>query len=370
MTIYKRTFALVISILTVCTAFFTVSSVNATGATIINNVQISNGSFDKTTITTFWDGVTPNNWKQQSTNYTYQIQAEQDGFDGNYLILYNDPSNDQKNTFIFTTEKYLTITENVPYKFGVKFLANDLDASNCFVTVTVYDATSAKINTYQGQTTFATDICEWTDVSVSVPVTEGATSAKLTVTAYVKTDCGIDYAYGVTNILSTDTGASIRLAQDTPGLRFTAKVDKTFFDNYSKNYGAEVGMIITPIDHVQTAGEFTVDALVLAGKTYLEIDAKQWNNVATVDLDGYYGFSCAIVNIKEGNVKREFCARSYLKYTLGGNTVYIYGDYNYINHARSIYGVANKAIEVIEEYDELEQRIITAYANGQIPVFE
>ena len=64
-------------------------------------------------------------------------------------------------------------------------------------------------------------------------------------------------------------------------------------------------MIIIPIDYVDTVGEFTAKALSTAGKEYLDIIVSKWNNGANIDSDGYYGFSCAIVNIKEANIKRD-----------------------------------------------------------------
>ena len=350
-------------------SFFTVS-VNAAGINLISDVVITNGDFEDYTMTSDWWGNNPNDWKIQSTNASYQINKAANGFDGGkYLTLTVDQANAQNNDFVFTTKKYLSITENIPYKFGVKFITKDVENSYCYLSVTLYDISNLEIGTFKGENTFASKANEWTDVSVLVPATVGAVKAKLTITADIDTDSGLDFAYGKIALLSTDEGASIRLAKDTPGLRFTAKVDKTAYDNFYKNYGGEVGVIIVPVDYVQSVGEFTVDALVLAGKNFLQIQAKQWNNSSTIEQDGYYGFSCAIVNIKPNNVKREFCARSYLKYTVDGNTFYLYGEYNYSDHARSIYGVANKAMEEIDVYDDFEQQIITAYASGQIPTF-
>lgn len=367
---YKRFTTLFIGLFFLFILSFFNVSVKATGINVISDVVITNGNFEDYT-TTNWFNYTPKEWNNQSKNDVLQMNFGENGFDdGKYLTLSVDPLNEKNNEFIFTTNKYLTVTENVPYNFGVKFISQDAGSSNCFVSVTLYDISNLEIGTFNGENTFASNADEWTDVSVIVPATEGAVKAKLTVTANIETESGLDCAYGKIALLSTDVGASIRLSKDTPGLRFTAKVDKTAYDSFYKNYDAEVGIIIAPLDYVQSAGEFTVDALALAGKTYLEIQAKQWNNSASIVKDGYYGFSCAIVNIKPANVKREFCARSYIKYVVDGNTVYIYGEYNYSDHARSIYSVANKAMEDIDFYDDFEQRIITAYAGGQVPVFD
>lgn len=366
----KRFITIFIGLIFLLSLSFSIVSVNATGINLISDVVITNGDFEDYTMTSDWWGNNPNDWKIQSTNASYQINKAENGFDGGkYLTLTVDPSNAENNEFIFTTKKYLSVTENIPYQFGVKFITKDVENSNCYLSVTLYDISNLEIGTFKGENTFASKANEWADVSVLVPATVGAVKAKLTITADIDTDSGLDFAYGKIALLSTDVGASIRLSKDTPGLRFTAKVDKTAYDNFYKNYGAEVGIIIVPVDYVQSVGEFTVDALVLAGKNYLQIQAKQWNNFSTIEKDGYYGFSCAIVNIKPNNVKREFCARSYLKYTVDGNTFYLYGEYNYSDHARSIYGVANKAMEEIEFYDDFEQQIITAYASGQIPTF-
>ena len=365
----KRIIVLLLSLTLIICAFGAVT-VNAVGENIISKISISNNSFEKTNITSDWSGVTPSDWKVESKNNTYQIQSVSGAYDGDrYLGLNIDPKVQTKNQFVFTTSKYSNITAGVPYKFGVKFLSGDVGESTCLVTVTVYDASNVKINSYQSELTSVTAINEWTDVSVAIPSNENAVKVKITITVNAKSNCGIDYVYGVTDIISTDAGASIRLSKDTPGLRFTGKVDKTFYDEYFANYGASVGMIIVPIDYVQSVGEFTVDALNNGGKAYLDIQAKIWNNSATIEQDGYYGFSCAIVNIKQNNVKREFCARTYIKYTLNNQTTYIYGEYDYISHARSIYSVANKAMEDIDDYDDIDQEIIIAYANGQIPTF-
>ena len=108
----KRFITIFIGLIFLLSLSFSAVSVNATGINLISDVVITNGDFEDYTMTSDWWGNNPNDWKIQSTNASYQINKAANGFDGGkYLTLTVDQANAQNNDFVFTTKKYLSITE-------------------------------------------------------------------------------------------------------------------------------------------------------------------------------------------------------------------------------------------------------------------
>ena len=363
-------FALVF-ILLFTSMLFVGNTVNKTYAISFEEVSIPNANFENIT-QTVWEECQVGDWNSNENALYFFTKETKIFYDGKQSVRL--PGHFGQD-YVFTTKNYVYIDGSSEYRFGVKFRTANKEKFSCKISAIVYSEANAKLAQIDGEEFFAKNNNVWTDVFVDLPVVENAKKIKLQITVISPSSggqdsdyCYMDGVYGYKNAVVTNSGASIRLSLTESGLRFTGKVDKEFFDQVKAiDANAEVGMIIIPIDYVDAVGEFTAKALSAAGKEYLDIVVSKWNNSANVDSDGYYGFSCAIVNVKEANIKREFCARSYIRYTYNGVEKYVYSDFNVADHARSVYSVANRAMEDLLDYDEQDQKIIVAYANGKTP---
>lgn len=141
-------------------------------------------------------------------------------------------------------------------------------------------------------------------------------------------------------------GASIRTSEPY-GIRWVAGVKTSDYETLVSAYGAnnvKIGVIVAPLDYVDVATEFTIAAFKSASLNYADIVADTFNESASSMADGYSGFYASLVNIKEGNLNRQFAARAYIAITSGGETIYYYGDYSAENNARSIYAVSKSVV--------------------------
>lgn len=162
------------------------------------------------------------------------------------------------------------------------------------------------------------------------------------------------------NVLFTESGASVRTAADSTGLRFRGKVDKAFFDECITVLGSdnvETGIMIVPQDFLAEKN-FTVDEL--GADAPLFIEAKIFNNNATANVDGYYGFNCAMTNVAPENTDRKFAARTYLKYVIDGTAYFAYANYDEAEHCRSVYEIAQRAKRDIDDGLITDSDAITA----------
>lgn len=161
------------------------------------------------------------------------------------------------------------------------------------------------------------------------------------------------------NVLYTENGASIRTASDSTGLRFKGRVNKTFYDECIAKLGnnnAEVGIMIVPKDYLAEK-QFTVEDLGV--ETPLFIKAEKFNNDSSVNADGYYGFNCAMTNIAPENTDRKFSARTYLKYIINENAYYAYANYDENKHCRSVYEIAERAKQDVDDGLIIDTETIT-----------
>ena len=166
------------------------------------------------------------------------------------------------------------------------------------------------------------------------------------------------------NNVQAHGGAYIRTVKNSAGLRFKGEVDKQLFDGYVAEYGREnvsAGMIIAPTDFLRDC-EFTYLALS-QNKAVQVCVAEQWNNEDTCEEDGYYGFNCAFINILPYNIDRKFSFRSFIRFTEGENTEYVYGGYSETDNARSLYEVALAAREDAAKYEDYQVEIIEYFCN-------
>ena len=149
--------------------------------------------------------------------------------------------------------------------------------------------------------------------------------------------------------IGTVAGASIRT--NTPyGIRWTVRVKTAEWNKLVEAYGeanVKAGVIVAPLNYLgsgETAVPFTIDAFKAANKKYVDIVADTFNAKLENKVEGYSGFYASLVNIKAGNLNREFIARSYVAVTKDGVTAYYYGEYSAEDNARSIYEVGKGAI--------------------------
>ncbi len=137
-------------------------------------------------------------------------------------------------------------------------------------------------------------------------------------------------------------GASIRIKENSNGLRFTSFISKNVYDNLVDTYGAEnvsVSMMIAPYDYIETHGAFTVENL-FGGSVYNVVmpggeNVENLVNVGAVSSvvttagapDGFYAFSGSITDIKYDNIDREFVGVGIITYNNGEKDVNIVADY-------------------------------------------
>ena len=180
-------------------------------------------------------------------------------------------------------------------------------------------------------------------------------------------DFKVEEVLGVeSTVISTLEGARVRLSAPA-GLRFDTKILKTNVDDLVANENVkkvEYGTVIAPIDYI--TGEFTMDALMAAGKTFLDIKQMTWGKMPENN-GGYYQMAASIVNINDFNYERSFSARAYVKVTMNNEQVqYIYSDYNSADNSRTVQFVAQEALNDASpgDYNPTEQGILENFADG------
>ncbi len=136
------------------------------------------------------------------------------------------------------------------------------------------------------------------------------------------------------------SGAATR-TENPYGLRFTARVSAAFCNRLSE-IGAtfETGFVIAETGKV--IGNFN-----LSGMAAFDYDSYKVN-LGTEETDGDYLFRKAIYGFSDEkeSLTKEYSAMAYLKIMFAdGTSRTIYSAYHAENHARSVYGVAKRAVE-------------------------
>ena len=164
-------------------------------------------------------------------------------------------------------------------------------------------------------------------------------------------------------------GAQIRLTlseDNGSGIRFVTNIPANVFEYIELvcDYDSELtmGTVIVPADYLADIPAFTIDALETAGKQYLNIEAQ---NGIIINEDGSITLRAVIDNIMEQNYDREFAAVAYVMYTVNGQNVYIYSDYDPDNNARSLSGLADKALSDLK-YTKTSTHRFPVEIDGQI----
>ena len=157
-----------------------------------------------------------------------------------------------------------------------------------------------------------------------------------------------------TQFVSHLEGASCRTTLGTMGLRFQATFEKTIVDLLERAAVAgsfKMGTMIAPKAYVDEAGEFTKEAFMRNGLTYLDVAAESGSYV---DENGNTVVKAAIVNIKEANKTLDFVATAYIEWTdIAGVTHRCYTNPHPTDaDARNIVEVANAALEDVKAAPE------------------
>ena len=150
--------------------------------------------------------------------------------------------------------------------------------------------------------------------------------------------------------MKTKDAASVRLsyAYETSGLRFKTSFDADFLANLKAYAEAnsltfEFGTIIAPNNYVETAGEFTIEALDkldLGDKAAYVKVAANYDNPFT-EQNGVKTYAGSLANIKTTNLDRDFAGIGYVQV---GDMVIYSSDYT----VRSVAQVAQSALDAGE----------------------
>ncbi len=179
----------------------------------------------------------------------------------------------------------------------------------------------------------------------------------------------------------TKDSASVRLSTEYSGLRFKSVYTNEYLAwmaEYAKAQGAtmEIGTLIAPADYVTAAGDFThaallekygTDATSGKAKGYVEVIAKIGTPYANAN--GVTTIAGSLVNIKEGNLARDFAGRGYIKI---GNE-YFYTDNYTVRNVSDIATLAlgdTSATQTDVYKYELADGKFSPYAPGQITILE
>ena len=196
----------------------------------------------------------------------------------------------------------------------------------------------------------------------------------------VEKDCGVRKYYFIKETVIRvgfedfvmEEGASVRVVGDeVNGLRFSAEMsNETYQSLLAQN--AEFGMIIIPRDYITDGYGLTVANLFGENAKYSETATAGANqdvrkmlhlknlNPYDYDKDGKYEICGAITDILINNLTREFVGVAYVK--LGNE--YILANYfadEMDNNARSIYYVAQKAIDANDHASVVQKKYIDAF---------
>lgn len=164
-------------------------------------------------------------------------------------------------------------------------------------------------------------------------------------------------------------GASIRLQENSCGIRFTSVIEKSAIERLEQlksngsvsDYG--FGTLIAKKEALSGI-DFTAEALSAAGKgtgDFADIPAK---NGIEVDTDtGNVTVNAALVNIQVKHYNTELAAVSYIEYRFeDGTTVRVYADYIADDHVRTVKQIAYEALSDVSETEQTEYpNLVTSY---------
>ncbi|MBQ4099411.1 MAG: MucBP domain-containing protein, partial [Clostridia bacterium] len=170
-----------------------------------------------------------------------------------------------------------------------------------------------------------------------------------------------------------EEGAAVRVTdKDVNGLRFTAEMSQNTY-NALQASDAKYGMVIVPRDYITEGYELTANNLFGVNAKYSEdaqVGAEQsvrrmlhLKNLTpnNYDSDSNYEIRGAITDILTSNITREFVGVAYAEVDGTYMLASYYGD-DQENNARSIYYVAQKAIDANDNASALQEKYIDKFA--------
>lgn len=166
-----------------------------------------------------------------------------------------------------------------------------------------------------------------------------------------------------------ERGASVRMAEGTNGLRFSASMSKSDYEALESDPSfeeIEYGMIICPYDYIEKYGPINEENVF--GKNPVYTDKDDGSGVRIMRLysdtlvkrdENTVSFNGAIVNVLKENYLREFYGAGYIAARRGGVTHYKFAVPN--DNARSVVYVAQRAIE--KDCTEEQRAVLSAYVD-------
>lgn len=166
-----------------------------------------------------------------------------------------------------------------------------------------------------------------------------------------------------------ERGASVRMAEGTNGLRFSASMSKSDYEALESDPSfeeIEYGMIICPYDYIEKYGPINEENVF--GKNSVYTDKDDGSGVRIMRLysdtlvkrdENTVSFNGAIVNVLKENYLREFYGAGYIAARRGGVTHYKFAVPN--DNARSVVYVAQRAIE--KDCTEEQRAVLSAYVD-------
>ena len=278
---------------------------------------------------------------------------------------------DSKQTLYYSQEGvddgHLQLEKGVDYKAGIK----------AYLTKGGSAKISVKIAYGYGgvNETFAESIYElssetellWNDCSVEYKSKEGERAKIVVEVSEVSGTVYLDDAYFIrVNPLLTESGAYFKLSTQSAGLRFFGRAEKAYVDALKVNSDITelyFGILITTEEVAKSITSFTVSELDYTLSPYILMTANETYNTATAETDGYYGFGCALIDIKESNLKRRFAVRTFLHYKYGYDEYYEYGDFSEENNVRAFSEVIARAAEDTAALSENAASVIEYYVD-------
>ena len=157
-----------------------------------------------------------------------------------------------------------------------------------------------------------------------------------------------------------DADESIRFAEGSTGLRFTASFSKSAVNSLASKGTVTYGMIIVPVDYLTAVDSFTVDALTAkyGANGYLNIACVADKGVVA-NTDGSVTVQAAIVNVKAENYDTAFAAVAYACV----NGVYYYTAYDQGENSATAKDVAAAALaDTIATYTDAQKTVLNTFA--------
>ncbi len=302
----------------------------------VSSEILSNENFNSFTYYPFWGNV-PDNWSF-SGDFNYD--------DENKYIFSSTPNS--------TAEQSATLPIGI-YEFSV---SAQTDSSSASIIISAIGDNLNEIQTFivsSEKQYFSFYLFEYVNESVTFQTKINSVTDNCEVKIY-----SVSVKLVGEKVLFTENGASIRTVSNSTGLRFKGGIDKNFYDKCIKELGinnVETGIMIVPQDYL-TEKQFTVEDLGVDAPLFIK--AKKFNNDSSVNIDGYYGFNCAMTDVAPENTDRRFSARTYLKYIIDENAYYAYANYDENQHCRSVYEIAERAKQDVDNGLISDTETITA----------